>query len=425
MDYLELEGSMKRLSGLLDRARSLQLEISKSDCFPDSTTYTILICGLCKEGLVGEAGLIFNEMEKLGCLPTVITFNALIDGLCKVGELDKARLLFHKMEIGRNPSLILHLRLSQGSGQVLDSVSLQKLVEQYCESGLILKAYKLLIQLADSGVVPNIITYNILMNGLCKTHNINAALKLFEKLQVDGYSPDVVTYGTLIDGLQRVNREEEAFGYFDQMVKNGCTPSLAIYNTLMTSLCRTGKLSQAFSLWLNYLRSLPNWEGEAIKAVEEQFENGKVEDAVRGLLKLGLMKKVTDSSPYTIWLIGLCQAGSLDEAVKIFSILEEHKVKVTPPSCVMLISGLCREGKLDLAVDVFLYTLEKGLILMPRVCNGLIRSLYTLDRKKDVIDLMNRMRRAGYDLDIYLSQTTKVLLSRHKHNYEMERESTT
>ncbi|KAH0986186.1 hypothetical protein GBA52_013363 [Prunus armeniaca] len=339
--------------GLLDEARSLHLDISKLDCFPNACTYTILICGMCKNGLVGEAQQIFNEMEKLGCVPSVVTFNALIDGLCKASKLEEAHLLFYKMEIGRNPSLFL--RLSQGSNRITDSASLQMKVEQLCESGLILKAYKLLTLLADSGVTPDIITYNILINGFCKAGNINGAFKLFKDMQLKGLSPDSITYGTLIDGLQRVDREEDAFVVFDQMVKHGCMPSSAVYKSLMTWSCRRKKISLAFSLWLKYLSNLPLREEEKIKAIEEDFKEGKTEKAIRGLLEMDVNFKDFDLVPCTILLIGLCQVRRVHEALRIFSVLDEYKVIVTPPSCVHLINGLCKEGNLDQAIDMSVF----------------------------------------------------------------------
>ncbi|XP_059646286.1 pentatricopeptide repeat-containing protein At1g79540 isoform X1 [Cornus florida] len=418
--------------GLLDQARSLQLEISKHDCFPDTCTYTILICGMCKNGLVAEAKQIFSEMEKLGCFPSVVTFNALIDGLCKAGELEEAHLLFYKMEIGRNPSLFL--RLSQGTDRVLDGASLQTLVEKYCESGLILKAYKLLTQLANSGVVPNITTYNILINSLCKSGNtphsgkkkklgnINGALKLFKDLQLKGHSPDSVTYGTLIDGLYRVDREKEAFGVFEQMTRNGCTPSTAVYRSLMTWSCRKQKnISVAFGLWLKYLRNLPGREDEAIRLVEEHFEKGELEKAIRGLLEMDFKLRDFDLAPYSIWLIGLCQARRTEEALKIFNILKECGIKVSPPSCVVLMNSLCNEQNLDQAIEIFLYTLDKGFKLMPPICNRLLKGLLRSQGKaKLALDLVNRMKSVGYDLDVYLYPTTISLLHVHGNSQEME-----
>ncbi|XP_059280362.1 pentatricopeptide repeat-containing protein At1g79540 [Lycium ferocissimum] len=397
--------------GLLDQARSLQLEISENDCFPDTCTYSILICGMCRNGLVEEARHIFNEMEKLGCFPSVVTFNTLIDGLCKAGELEEAHLMFYKMEIGKNPSLFL--RLSQGADRVLDSASLQKMVEKLCESGKILKAYKLLMQLADCGVVPNIVTYNILINGLCKSGKINGAFKLFEELQVKGHFPDSITYGTLIDGLQRVDREEEAFKLLDQMSKNGCMPKAEVYKSLMTWSCRRGQISIAFSLWLKYLRNQAVRDGKVLGLIEKHLEKGDLENVVRGLLEMDLKLEDFDSSPYNIWLIGMCQARKPGEALKIFSLLEEFHVMISAPSCVMLIHSLCEEGNLDQAIEVFLYTVERGVRLMPRICNKLLQSLlHSQDKAQHAVDLLERMRSVGYNLNDYLHSGTRSLFQR-------------
>jgi pentatricopeptide repeat protein len=400
--------------GLLSEARSLQLEISRHDCFPNVKTYSILISGMCRNGLTRDAQEIFNEMEKLGCYPSAVTFNSLIDGLCKTGQLEKAHLLFYKMEIGRNPSLFL--RLSQGPSHVLDSASLQKMVEQLCDSGLIHKAYRILMQLADSGDAPGIYTYNILVNGFCKLGNFNGAYKLFREMQFKGLSPDTVTYGTLINGLLRFQREEDAYKVFDQMEKNGCTPDAAVYRTMMTWMCRRMELPRAFSLWLKYLRNIRSQEDEAIKAIEGYFEKQEVEKAVRGLLEMDFKLNDFDLGPYAIWLIGLCQTRRVGEALKIFLILEEYKVVITPPCCVKLIYFLLKEGDLDRAIDVFLYTIEKGYLLRRRVANRILTKL--VRRKGEMgkdraIYLLCRMKSVGYDLDAHLLPWTKSLLHRH------------
>ncbi|KAF6150068.1 hypothetical protein GIB67_002850 [Kingdonia uniflora] len=366
--------------GLLDKARSLKLEMSKNDCFPDTATYTILIFSLCKKGLIREARQFFNEMEKHGCFPSIRIFNALIHGLFKAGEMEEAQLLFYKMEIGRNPSVFL--RLSQSAESVNKSTSLQKRVEGLCESGLILKAYKLLRKLADCGVSPNIITYNILINGFCKANNINGAFKLFKELQLKGHSPDAFTYETLIDGLKRIGRDDDALAILNLMMRTGVTPMLTTYEKLIAWFCRKGKVTTAFNILSKYVKSLPDREEGAIKLVEENFECRDLEAGVRGLLEMDVKCKTFNPSPYNIWLNGLCQAGRLNEALKIFSLLEEFRIDITHPNCETLINGLCGEEKADLA----------------------------LDKTKHALDLVTRMTSAGYDLEVDLNQPTKALI---------------
>ncbi|KAL5762026.1 hypothetical protein ACOSP7_018290 [Xanthoceras sorbifolium] len=250
------------------------------------------------------------------------------------------------MEIGRNPSVFL--RLSQGANRVFDSASLKTMVEQYCESGLVLKAYKILMQLSDSGNVPDIITHNILINGFCRAGNMHGAFKLFKELKVKGLSADSVTYGTLINGLQRVGREEDAFIVFDQMAKNGCAPSMSVYKSLMTWSCRRSKVTLAFTLWLKYLRGISGHEDKAMEAIEEHFEKGELEKAVRGLLEMDFNSNDFNLAPYTIWLIGLCQIGQVGEALKIFYILRSMRME-----------------SLGYDLDSYLYGTTKSLLSYP------------------------------------------------------------
>lgn len=403
--------------GLLDDAQSLKLEISKHDLFPNTCTYTILICGFCRNDLLVEAQQIFNDMEKQGCSPSAVTFNALIDGLCKAGKLEEAQLMLFKMEVGKSPSLFL--RLSQGADRILDTASLQKNVENMMESGLILKAYKLLKKLADSGVVPNVQTYNTLIHGMCNAGHINIALKLLEELQLKGHSPDSVTYATLMNALLRVDRDGDAYKLFEQMNATRCKPSSSVYKTFMSWSFRKKKTSVAISFWLKYLKNRADVAHEVLKSIEEHFEKGDFEEAVRSLLEMDIKLADFDSALYNIWLTGMCKAKRAEVAVKTFYILEEFNVTVSAPACVLLIRTLCFKREFDRAVDVFLYTMQKGYILGPQLCNSLIEALLkSKDKVILALELLDRMKSTGYDLNSHLYKTTKSLLP---HIYSLQK----
>lgn len=202
------------------------------------------------------------------------------------------------------------------------------------------------------------------------------------------------------------------------MIKNGCTPSAEVYKALMTWSSRRGKFSVAFSLWLMYLRSLPGRE-EEIKLAEELFKEGKVVEAIRELLKTDCKLWDFDSAPYIIWLTGLCLLHKPEEALKVFSVLVECGVNLSPESCVMLINILCKVRNLDQAINVFVYTMEKGFMLEPRICNRLLNPLLRSPEKtKHAFDLMDRMEYAGYDLDAYLHRSTKLLSLRRWNTWD-------
>ncbi|KAH0852391.1 LOW QUALITY PROTEIN: hypothetical protein HID58_094055 [Brassica napus] len=360
---------------LLEEARSLHLEMSETESFPDEFTQTILICSMCRNGLVRKAEEIFNEIEKRGCSPSVPSFNALIDGLCKSGELKEARLLLHKWRWGDLLLCFYGFRIVE-TGVLTPWLNL---------------AYKDLAHLADAGNSPDIVTYNVLINGFCKAGDIDAK----------GFIPDSVTYNTLINGLHRVGREEEAFKLF--YAKDDFRHSPAVYKSLMTWSCRKRKITVAVSLWMKYLKKISCLDDETANEIEQCFKAGETERALRRLIELDTRREEFCFEPYTIWLIGLCQAGRFQEALMVFSVLREKKILVTPPSCVKLIHGLCKREQLDSAVDVFAYTLDNNFKLMPRVCNYLLSSLLqTRDRVEIVSRLINRMELAGYDVDSML-----------------------
>lgn len=183
---------------------------------------------------------------------------------------------------------------------------------------------------------------------------------------------------------------------------------MSIYNSMMRSLCRVKKLPQAINLWLDHLPKKYNLspEDEAIA----KMRDGSLDEVVRELIKIDKEYGSVNSSPYTIWLIGLCQARRIGDALIMFHTLQEFGIDVTPACCAQLTKYLCWEKNLNAAVDVMLYTLSKQFIMSQHVGNRLLRSLCIRHRRKDAQALAWRMHLVGYDMDAYLREPTKDLL---------------
>jgi pentatricopeptide repeat protein len=180
----------------------------------------------------------------------------------------------------------------------------------------------------------------------------------------------------------------------------GYEPTLSVYRTVMTWLCKKRKISQALSLYLKYLKSLPNRDNNSISVVEEYLVGGNLEPAIRDLLELDFSARDFKLAPYTILLIGFCQAEKVNEALIVFSVLDAFNIKINATSCVHLIRGLCKERKLDDAIKIFLYSLDKGFMLRPRICYHLLNHLlHSKYYKECAVNLISRMKSFGYPLD--------------------------
>jgi hypothetical protein len=184
------------------------------------------------------------------------------------------------------------------------------------------------------------------------------------------------------------------------MQEAGCEPTLSVYRTVMTWLCKKSKVMKAFNLYLEYLKRLPSRGNDSISALEECLVEEKLEQVIRGLLELDFKARDFKLDPYTILLIGFCQVEKVDEALIIFSVLDEFNIKINATSCVHLIRGLCKENKLYDAGIVFLYSLDKGFMLKPKICyHLLVRLLDSQYYKEWAVDLIGRMESFGYRLD--------------------------
>ncbi|WCJ19732.1 hypothetical protein M5689_002010 [Euphorbia peplus] len=64
---------------------------------PDIFTFTIIIAGLIKEGLMDKAYKVFREMENNGCLPNRITYNIVLHGFLRRKDLSVATGLIREM----------------------------------------------------------------------------------------------------------------------------------------------------------------------------------------------------------------------------------------------------------------------------------------------------------------------------------------
>jgi pentatricopeptide repeat protein len=62
------------------------------------------------------------------------------------------------------------------------------------------EAIKLLHEMAESGILPDAVTYNALTNGFCKDNKIDQAFEVCNQMSDGGLSLDEITYTTLIHG---------------------------------------------------------------------------------------------------------------------------------------------------------------------------------------------------------------------------------
>ncbi|GLT95473.1 hypothetical protein SLE2022_131530 [Rubroshorea leprosula] len=126
---------------------------------PNSTTYNVLIRGLCHAGQMSRAVEFMERMKDDECEPNVQTYNIVIRHYCDAGEIEKGLELFEKM----------------GSGECLPNLDTYNILISAMfvrkKSDDLSTAGKLLIEMVDRGFMPRRLTFNRVMDGLLLTGN--------------------------------------------------------------------------------------------------------------------------------------------------------------------------------------------------------------------------------------------------------------
>lgn len=186
-------GNFKKAKFLLE-----QMELPGFRCPPDTLTYTILISSYCKHSMqtgcrkairrrMWEANHLFRIMLFKGFVPDVVTYNCLIDGCCKTNRIERALELFDGMvKRGCLPNRVTYnsliryysavneidkaiemLRRMQNVNHGMPtSSSYTPIIHALCETGRMLEARDLLVELADGGSVPREYTYRLVCDAL-------------------------------------------------------------------------------------------------------------------------------------------------------------------------------------------------------------------------------------------------------------------
>ena len=92
------------------------------------------------------------------------------------------------------------------------------------------EAKSLIEQMRGEGITPNVITYNTL---IAKATDYDQAKSLIEQMRGEGITPDVITYNTL---FAKATDYDESKSLIEQMRGEGITPDVITYSTLIAKV---------------------------------------------------------------------------------------------------------------------------------------------------------------------------------------------
>lgn len=263
------------------------------------------------------------------------------------------------------------------------------LISGWCKTSRPDFARKLLEEMIDRGIEPNIITYNTLLNGLCRNvslhpetrfdRTIHSAEELLKEMQRRGIQPDMTSYSIVLHVYSRAHKPELTLCKFRTMREQGISPSIATYTSVVKCLASCGRLDDAYELLdemsTNGIQPAPATYNCFFK---EYFGRKDVDAALK------LYHKMKDTGSFDIhtyhillrMFIKLERFGPVQE---IWKDMCETNIGPDLDSYTLLVHGLCQKKKWRQACHMFMEMIEKGFLPQKITFESLYRGLIQAD----------------------------------------------
>ncbi|KAJ4702714.1 Pentatricopeptide repeat-containing protein [Melia azedarach] len=246
-------------------AMKLWKQMMEKGCKPNGVVYSALIDGFCRVGKPDEAEEILSEMitnwlhTKCFYLQ-LLDESVLIHGLCEDGKLREAMMVWTQM-------------LSRGCKP--DVVAYSSMILGLCNAGSLEEAFKLFNEMLwqEPEAQPDVFTYNILFNALCKQNNISHAIDLLNSMMDRGCDPDLVTCNIFLTALKekldtpqdgreflnelagRLFKRQRTIGALkivEVMLQKFLSPETAIWERVVKEVCKPKRIQAAINkCWSN------------------------------------------------------------------------------------------------------------------------------------------------------------------------------
>merc|ERR1719253_2386996 len=105
---------------------------------------------------------------------------------------------------------------------------------------------KIMENMKESHIKPNVITYSTMLKGHCQNGNVQEGFAILERMKKEAHlKPDEIVYNSLLDGCAQNNLVDEGLRLLEEMQHEGVTPSNFTLSILVKLMNRARRLDRA------------------------------------------------------------------------------------------------------------------------------------------------------------------------------------
>merc|ERR1719327_2109061 len=328
---------------------------------------------------------VFRKLQASGVQLTALAYNALLDACVQCGKVNVALQHFNEMkELG-----------------FVDVVSYNTLLKAYLKQGQIVKARKLLGEMAENNIQANQVTYNEMLNALVTVKDRKEMWALVREMNAIGMRPNSVTCSiilksltahsatddvrqamALIDNMQEEMDEVLFASVVEACVRVGQLDLLSTklqqyasfgglsgltaptYGSMIKAYGRAKDIERVRELWNETRRRHVTPTSITLGCVIDALVNNGFPDEalslVREMKEDDMCKDILNTVIYSTLLKGFAQARQPGRVQEVFEEMKEMGIACNTVSYNTMLDANARTGKMDRADELFREMVASG-----------------------------------------------------------------
>ncbi|CAH9060005.1 unnamed protein product [Cuscuta epithymum] len=342
---------------------SIHAELIKRPVQTNLEVQSALMTMYVKCGEVDAAVKVFGAMEE----KDVIAWGAMISGFHQNGKYEESVGLFKQMLSSylKLDSNILSIAINAGvgigskelgyslfgltvkHGLESDAFVASSLMDVYSKSGQPEVAETIFFGISNK----NLVVWNTLMSCYSQNGHLESSVRVLSQMMQHGLIPNAVSITnalTAVSSMAVLLKGKALHGY---LIRYGIQADNQVENSLIDMYIKSGCLKYAERLFDKMsVRSLMAWNS-MISGYGSHGESFKAINSFNEMLRSG----TTPDHVTFLSLISACNhSGLVDEGLKLFQLMTEHRVEPQTDHYVNIVDLLGRAGRLDEAHNVIL-----------------------------------------------------------------------
>lgn len=357
--------------------------------YPNTVTYTTLIDGFGRVGLLDDARRLFDEMSQRKIQPNSLTYSVLIRWLMRKKNVQE----------GKEIMVRLWIRMQQEDDRAVNSAAFANLIDSLCLEGFFHEVFRIAEETPQGKWVCEEFAYGQMVDSLCKAGRYHGASRIIYIMRKRGFIPSLVSYNSIVHGLSKERGFMRAYQLFKEGIQFGYSPPEPTYKVLVEALCKEKDLYKAkdvaefmiemkavdkiriYNIFLSALRLADNPSEQLnilVSMLQKQCHPDVVtlNTVIHGFCKLGRVNEAVkilgdmiegkfcspDVVTFTTAIYGLIDVGRFEEVLYFMhKVMPEHHCTPNIVTYNAVLRGLFKLGKVDESMEIFHEVLGKWL----------------------------------------------------------------